>query len=127
MNRNQDLVCFSFPILEIIDNSPTYSDLATLQVKLNANAEIISSTSGGGQHGQLGLTLSAESYKEYTKHDFVPPLNPGTLPKIDTNATITEIEETMQKYDKKASVERVSSYRFHPETTSVSSGRPNIP
>ena len=40
----------------------------------------VESNLGGGQHGNLDLTMTAEEYTEQTGFAFVPPYNPGDYP-----------------------------------------------
>ena len=47
---------------------------------ISGDAASMVSNLGGGQHGHLALTMTAEEYMEQTGFMFVPPNNPGNYP-----------------------------------------------
>jgi hypothetical protein len=87
----------SFPIPELnrvgeINQSPTYASLLTVQKQLNTNSASVDSTQGTGIHGHLVLTMSPTDFGEMTTIGEAapiphpPPVNPGMLPPLSTEA-----------------------------------------
>ena len=46
---------------------------------LKANVSRITRELGGGEHGQLGLILSAQEYNDVANPPYIPPVHPGPL------------------------------------------------
>ena len=70
---------FEFPDLTLINSEPTYDYLQFFFNQIKVNTSYIHTTLGGGQHGQLGLVLTAQQYAFISPH---PYLNPPCLPPI---------------------------------------------
>lgn len=69
---------FQHKVLTRIHGKPVYESLQTLTTELKANAGSVPSTLGGGQHGHLGLLLSAVRYAALPHTEpWVSPVNPG--------------------------------------------------
>ncbi len=69
---------FQHKVLTRIHGKPVYESLQTLTTELKANAGSVPSTLGGGQHGHLGLLLSAVRYAALLHTaPWVSPVNPG--------------------------------------------------
>ncbi|EEC46594.1 predicted protein [Phaeodactylum tricornutum CCAP 1055/1] len=64
--------------------APSYSSLLLAQRQLSANASAIPSLNGGGAHGHMALTLSAEAYAELSDIPFVIPVAPPADPEPGT-------------------------------------------
>ena len=71
---------FEYADLTVIHGEPTYETLKTLVNQLKANARSVRTTLGGGQHGYLGLVLSAQQYAIVAPNTpFHRPHHPGPL------------------------------------------------
>ena len=81
---------FPHPILDVIQGTPDYTSIATLNLQLNANACSVPSALGGGDHGHLGLTIPATEYNTLTGTTFTIPTHPGPPPAIDATKTPQE-------------------------------------
>jgi hypothetical protein len=75
---------FPHPDLPKIHGEPNRDSLIEIHGLLCENASSVTTNQGGGNHGHLALMLSAKAYNEQTKHDFIPPPNPGDAPAIAT-------------------------------------------
>lgn len=62
---NADKIKLHFPhtIITKILGKPTHSSVQTLTQQLYENSAAITSTLGGGAHGDLGLMIKTEEYK----------------------------------------------------------------
>ena len=70
-----------------IQGTPTHKTLKRLKAELRANASSVETDFRGGDHGYLGLVLSANEYADINpNHPFVAPIYPGELV-IPNNAT----------------------------------------
>ena len=71
-----------FPTLIIpnISIEPTREGLIEIHRLISGNVASMVSNLGGGQHGHLALTMTAEKYMEQTGFAFVPPHNPVNYP-----------------------------------------------
>ena len=76
-----------------IEGEPTYQTLRLLEVELIQNASSIMTELGGGNHGYLGLVLSAEKYMELTGYEFIPHPNPGPIPTFPDSPTQPQIAQ----------------------------------
>ena len=70
---------FTYRTIPKITKEPDYESLKSLKDKIIANASSIQSDLGGGNHGHLGLVLSAAEYANASAVPFVRPPNPGPL------------------------------------------------
>jgi hypothetical protein len=79
---------FPNPVLPKIDNEPTFEDIQITTRLLNANVISISSMSGGGAHGHLGIIMFQVEYAAILALPCGEPLNPNDIPIIPpgTNA-----------------------------------------
>ena len=69
---------FQHKLLTKIHGQPSYESLQTVSTELKANASLVPSTLGGGQHGHLGLLLSVARYQPLPHTiPWVTPGNPG--------------------------------------------------
>ena len=82
---------FPHPTIPPILGVPTYTTIAELQLKLNANAASVFSSLGDGAHGLLTLTVSPTIYDTLSATAFIQPTNPGPQPNIPLNATTAQI------------------------------------
>ena len=53
-----------------ITNDPTLNDILQFEREVQINARAIKTTLGGGQHGYLGITLSASRYAWFSNTPF---------------------------------------------------------
>src|SRR5687767_1227862 len=90
---DQTLENFPHPIINPIIGVPTYSTIAEINLKLNANAASIHSNLGNGALGLLALTVTTEVFNTLSNVLFVAPGNPGALPAITANATGPKLQE----------------------------------
>ena len=101
-NISPDSVATTFPhpLLTPIVGRPTYQTLASLHLKLNANAASVFLNRGDGMHGLLALSVSPETYLSTTGMAFVPPINPGLHPtNIGANNTNAQIAHATREHD----------------------------
>lgn len=73
---------FIHKTLTKIEGKPTYATLKENYKKLRANAHSIDSDLGGGEHGHLGVMMSAADYTELTGNQWTEPVYPGGKPTI---------------------------------------------
>jgi hypothetical protein len=85
---------FQHKVLKKVHGKPTYESLEILTTKLKANAGSVPSTLGGGQHGHLGIILSAAHYTTLPHTvPWVHPVNPGPfVPPGPPPGTAAQIE-----------------------------------
>ena len=83
-----------------IDGKPTYQTLKDLKDTLIENSASIGSMHGGGNHGLLGLVVTAAEYTANVDatNPFIRPANPGLGPVIPANATQHQIAELNCQY-----------------------------
>ena len=74
------LANFPTPILPNIGGEPTREVLIEIHRLISGNAASVALNIGGGRHGHLALTMTAEEYTEQTGFAFVPPHNLGNYP-----------------------------------------------
>ena len=75
-----------------------YEAIKTARVKLKANAAVITSTLGGGNHDILGLTMSDEKYLLVSSHAFITPPNSGLLPTVQANLKTTNTHKLVRQH-----------------------------
>eukprot|EP00816_Leptocylindrus_hargravesii_P004977 CAMPEP_0196804976 /NCGR_PEP_ID=MMETSP1362-20130617/4681_1 /TAXON_ID=163516 /ORGANISM="Leptocylindrus danicus, Strain CCMP1856" /LENGTH=126 /DNA_ID=CAMNT_0042177587 /DNA_START=62 /DNA_END=439 /DNA_ORIENTATION=- len=59
-----------FQKLTCITDTPTPDDILEFEREVQINARAIKSTLGGGQHGNLGITMSASRYARFSNTPF---------------------------------------------------------
>jgi hypothetical protein len=86
MSPSADFTISDFPhkVLNPITTAPSYASLLLAQHQLSANASAIPSLNGGGAHGHMALTLTAEAYTELSDIPFVIPIAPPADPEPGT-------------------------------------------
>ena len=96
---------FQYPTPTIIRGEPTHQGLKRLNTELRANASSIDSDLGGGDHGYLGLVLTAPEYTEVCPTAFTAPNFPArlTLP-----ATATAVEAAIAREERQ---DQIREYR----------------
>ena len=82
---------FKYKTPTYIQGMPTNKTLKRLKTELRANASSVESDLGGGDHGYLGLVLSATEYANITPSPppFIPPEYPAAL---DIPAGTTQVQ-----------------------------------
>ena len=70
---------FEYPDLSPIHGEPSYESLRILFNQIKANARSIHTTLGGGQHGHLGLVLTAQQYALLSPTPYNRPPRPPPL------------------------------------------------
>ena len=73
---------FPSTILPKIGGETTREVLINLHRLVSGNMASVASNLGGGRHGCLAMTMTAEEYKTHTGFAFVPPHDPGNYPHI---------------------------------------------
>ena len=75
----EDAVKAKFPhqAFTPIHGEPDYPSLRKLRAKVYANAAAVTSSFGGGNHGNLGAVMPDPQYFQKTGHHFDPGLDPG--------------------------------------------------
>jgi hypothetical protein len=101
----------SFPNRHIpkIFGIPTYASINAVKASLAQNAVSISSTRGGGQHGYLGMVLSAPVYHTVTGGQaFALPLNPGNIIAMNTPSAmqVRTHSETLREWREYNNIEQ---------------------
>ena len=92
---------FEHPTLTKIPGEPSYATLHTLTKELKANASSVPSTLGGGNHGYLGLVLSAANYALLTPNTpFLRPAHPGPLIALGTGPAIAHATSLHKRAEK---------------------------
>ena len=87
---------FPYPIIPKHVGLPTYDVITAIHMKLKTNASSVASTLGGGTHGLLGITVSADTYLTITGQQFQMPTNQGALPNIPANQTGPRISKIVR-------------------------------
>ena len=82
---------FPFPTITKIQGRPTFEDIKNVHKKLAANVSSVLTTLGGGNHGYLGLVVSAAAYQRLTGAALVTPFNPGQTPLIPAGVTAAQM------------------------------------
>ena len=70
---------FPYKDLTPIRGEPNADSLLNLTNELKANSRSVLSNLGGGDHGHLGLVMSAADYATISNTPFVKPDHPGPL------------------------------------------------
>ena len=89
---------FPHPTIEQIEGKPTFTTLNKVLVMLRANAISIDSDRGGGEHGHLGLLMTAADYATYSATAFVAPVYPEATATIPDDATSQEISRLRDEH-----------------------------
>ena len=84
MALSADDIVAKFPVktLPIIQGAPDYETISSMMQALYGNAASLSTTSGGGTHGHIGLIMTPALYLTLTITPFVSPPDPGILPQF---------------------------------------------
>ena len=104
---------FQYPTPTIIRGEPTHQDLKRLNTELRANASSIDSDLGGGDHGYLGLVLTAPEYTAvcptaFTALNFPARLTlPATATAVEAAIARGERQDQIREYRECAEVENV--------------------
>lgn len=72
-------IFFAHPNLTPIHGEPDADSLINLKNQLKANASSVPSNLAGGNHGHLGLVLSAQTYAMVSNTPYFAPAHPGVL------------------------------------------------
>ena len=77
---NYRTTVFEYVNLTVIHGEPTYEYLQLLLNQLKANARVVHTSLGGGNHGYLGLILTHEQYNVIAPNTrFIPSVHPGLV------------------------------------------------
>ena len=108
MTLSADDIVSKFPVktLPTITGEPDYATINQMVQTLYGNAASLSTTSGGGAHGHIGLIMTAALYATLTATPYVVPVDPGVIANIPPNSTgaareqlRTEHKEARRIYD----------------------------
>eukprot|EP00957_Ditylum_brightwellii_P169065 12868123-Ditylum_brightwellii.AAC.1 len=83
------------PELTHVHGKPTMANFLTLRNEIQANAQAVSTTLGGGRHGHLGLVMTPQDYVliPNTTAYIQPPQPLLILPQNGTQYQITQAKE----------------------------------
>ena len=70
---------FEYPVLTRITGQPDYTALKKIKDELQVNATSVPTDLGGGDHGHLGLVLTATEYANISATPYLKPVHPGIL------------------------------------------------
>ena len=73
-----------------------YKIIREIHRKIQANASIIHSELGGGQHGILRLAMESATYQTVIGQDFHRPFRPPQAAPVPTNTDAAEIPRYIQ-------------------------------
>ena len=96
---------FPFPLIPKNPGLPDFKSINEVHSKGKANASSVASELGGGTHGLLGLTLSPATYLQLTGHNFIRPINPGTVP-ANVVGTAAQMAEMVRQHKEELRVYR---------------------
>ena len=82
------LADFPTPIISKIGGEPKGEALVKLHRLISGNTTFLALNLGGGCHGHLALTMTAEDYMAQTGYAFVPPHNTGNYPPMMGTAQV---------------------------------------
>ena len=88
-----DDILAKFPTqkVQVIHGEPSYDSITSIKNELYANAAVIPTTLGGGQHGHIGLIMPAPLYATLSNTPFIFPADPGPLPQFSPNIQYTAV------------------------------------
>jgi hypothetical protein len=89
---------FPNPILPKIDHEPTFEDIQVTTLLLNANTISITSMTGGGAHGHLGISMTQVEYAAISTSPWVEPYNPNAIPLIPPGTTAVDAAQIAQMH-----------------------------
>jgi hypothetical protein len=90
---------FTYAKLTPVLGKPRYEDIALSQREIYACASSVRSTRGGGNHGELGLSMTVTAYQLVAPNTpYIRPVNPGQLQQ-PPNATQFQIGENRRLHD----------------------------
>jgi hypothetical protein len=99
MSTTSATLTFPHAVLTPVIGKPTSTSIKLLTKELFTNARAIPSTRGGGNHGHLGIAMSAADYLVVTTGTaFDLPEHPGPAPIHLQGATAAAIAETTRVY-----------------------------
>ena len=80
--QSVDGIVSKFPMKKLphIDGEPTYESINEIMQMLYANAATLTTTSGGGMHGHIGLIMKPALYRTLSDTPYVIPVDPGPIP-----------------------------------------------
>ena len=86
-----DDILAKFPTRTLIPirGEPNYKSITAMKSDLFANAAVIPTTLGGGQHGHIGLVMKNQLNHTLSSTAFIIPNNLGPLPVFNPNMTYT--------------------------------------
>ena len=96
---------FPFPLIPRQPGLPDFTIINEVHTKGKANASSVASELGGGAHGLLGITLSPATYLQLTGHNFIRPINPGTIP-LNVLGTAAQMAEMVRQHKEELRVYR---------------------
>ena len=102
---------FEYPILTKIHGIPTYESLRRIKNEIKANAASVYCDLGGGNHGHLGLIMSALEYAIISAVNYIRPIHPGILnipigtPNYEATRLTNEHKESVRLYREANNIE----------------------
>ena len=100
MALSADDIVSKFPVktLPIIQGAPDYESISSMVQALYGNAASLSTTSGGGAHGHIGLIMTPALYATLTATPYLAPIDPGILPNIPNRSTAESREQIIREH-----------------------------
>jgi len=91
---------FPHPKIPPIISTPTYTTIAEVSLKLNANTVSIHSNLGDGAHGLFALTVKKSVHDTLSSTSFTARTNHGAQPKILSGSTGPQISQINREHNK---------------------------
>jgi len=95
---------FPYPTITPIFGQPSFDTLKELKLLLSTNVVSINSHLGNGALDLLWLTISDTVFDIFSLVEFVPPVNPGSIPIIPPDATAAQINALTDTHKTEANI-----------------------
>ena len=90
---NTSTLSYPHPTLTPLHGKPTNTNLKLLCKEVYANVRAILSTQGGGNHGHMGLIMTAAQYASINAIAFVLPAHPGGAPFMEPHHRLPDCQD----------------------------------
>ena len=101
---------FIHKVITKVVGKPTRDEIKRVLEQAQENAAAVPCELGGGNHGYLGITMTATEYLNVASVEFINHTNPGSIPTIADTATQSQI--AMAKEQHKKRLELFKEQRF---------------
>ena len=99
LSANDIVSKFPVKMLPVINGAPDYESVSSMVQTLCGNAASLSTTSGGGDHVHIGLTMRPNLHVTLTATARLAPIDPG-IPRDTPNRHTTKIHEQIIRQHK---------------------------